>query len=60
MAKYGTGLDLNSICKTEAPELLKHFFVEIRKTKKDDEGKEYEPGSKLWIASRFVQYRFFA
>ena len=45
MAKYGTGLDLNSISKTEAPELLKHFFVEIRKTKKDDEGKEYEPGS---------------
>ena len=45
VAKYGTGLDLNSISKTEAPELLQHFFVEIRKTKKDDEGKEYEPGS---------------
>ena len=34
VAKYKTGLDLNSISKTEAPELLKHFFVEIRKTKK--------------------------
>ena len=24
---------------------MKHFFVDIRKTRKDDEGKEYEPGS---------------
>ena len=45
LAKYKTELNLNSISKAEAPQLLKHFFVEIRKTKKDDEGKEYEPCS---------------
>ena len=46
LAKYKTELNLNSISKAEAPQLLNHFFfVEIRKTKKDDEGKEYEPGS---------------
>ena len=45
LAKYKTQLNLNSISKAEGSQLLKHFFVEIRKTKKDDEGKEYEPGS---------------
>ena len=45
LAKYKTELNVNSISKAEAPQLLKHFFVEIRKTKRDDEGKEYEPGS---------------
>ena len=45
LAKYKTELNLNSISKAEAPQLLKHVFVEIRKTKKDDEGKEYEPRS---------------
>ena len=44
VAKYETGLDLNSISKTEELQLLKHVFIEIRNTKKDDEGKEYEPG----------------
>ena len=36
---------MNSIFKAEAPQLLKHFFVEIRQTGKEKKVKEYEPGS---------------
>ena len=43
--RHGSDLDLNKISKKEAPQLLKHFFVEIRQTTKDGKGKEYEPGS---------------
>ena len=44
LEKYKTELNLNSISKTEAPQLLKHFFfVEIRQTGKENEGK-YKPG----------------
>ena len=44
--KYKTELKLNSISTTEAPQLLKHFFVvEIRQTGKENKGKEYEPDS---------------
>ena len=45
LEKYKTELNLNSISTTEAPQLLKHFFVEIRQTGKENKGKEYEPGS---------------
>ena len=45
MEKYQTELNLNSISKTEAPRLLKHFFVEIRQTTNENKGKEYEPGT---------------
>ena len=45
LEKYKTELNLNSISTTEAPQLLKHFFVEIRQTGKEKKGKEYEPGS---------------
>ena len=40
LRKYNTKLNLNSIFKTEAPQLLKHFFVEIRPTGKEKRGKE--------------------
>ena len=43
--KYKSELNLNTISKTEAPLLLKHFFIEIRQTTKESKGKEYEPGS---------------
>ena len=45
LEKYKKELNLNSISTTEAPQLLKHFFVEIRQTGKENKGKEYEPGS---------------
>ena len=45
LEKYKTELNLNSISATEAPQLLKHFFFEIRQTGKENNGKEYEPGS---------------
>ena len=40
LEKYKTELNLNSISTTEAPQLLKHFFVEIRQTGKESKGKE--------------------
>ena len=45
LEKYKTELNLNSISTTEALQFLKHFFVEIRQTGKENKGKEYEPGS---------------
>ena len=36
---------MNSISTTEALQLLKHFFVEIRQIEKENKGKEYKPGS---------------
>ncbi|KAK3736572.1 hypothetical protein QZH41_003146 [Actinostola sp. cb2023] len=43
--KYGEELNLEQISKNEAPKLLKHFFLEIRQTTKENKGKEYEPGT---------------
>lgn len=43
--KYGEELDFDTISKQEAPQLLKHFFLEIRQTTKENKGKEYEPGT---------------
>ena len=31
--------------KHDTPQLLKHFFLEIRQTTKENKGKEYEPGT---------------
>ena len=46
LEKHKTELNLNRITTTEAPQLLKHFFVvEIRQTGKESKVKEYEPGS---------------
>ena len=43
--KHGTQINLDAISKQEAPQLLKHFFLEIRQTTKENKGKEYEPGT---------------
>ena len=42
--KHGKQINLNTISKQEAPQLLKHFFLEIRPTK-ENKGKEYKPGT---------------
>ena len=43
--RYGKELVLSSINKTNASDLLKHFFLEIRDTRKDSLGEEYEPST---------------
>ena len=43
--KHHKELDLNKVSKQEAPQLLTHFFLEIRQTGKENKGKEYKPGS---------------
>jgi len=43
--KHGKQINLDVISKQEAPQLLKHFFLEIRRTTKENKGKEYEPGT---------------
>jgi len=43
--KHGKQINLDAILKQEAPQLLKHFFLEIRQTTKENKGKEYEPGT---------------
>ena len=43
--RYGKKLVLSSINKTNASDLLKHFFLEIRDTRKDSLREEYEPST---------------
>ena len=43
--KHGKQINLDAISEQEAPQLLKHFFLEIRKTTKENKGQEYEPGT---------------
>ena len=43
--KHGKQINLDAISKQEAPQLLKHFFLETRQTTKENKGKEYEPGT---------------
>ena len=43
--RYGEKLVLSSINKTNASDLLKHFFLEIRDTRKDSLGEKYEPST---------------
>ena len=43
--RYGKKLVLSSINKTNVSDLLKHFFLEIRDTRKDCLGEEYEPST---------------
>ena len=43
--KHGKQINLDAISKQEAPQLLKHFFLEIRQTTKENKRKEYEPGT---------------
>ncbi|XP_065068974.1 uncharacterized protein LOC135694204 [Rhopilema esculentum] len=41
--KYGKNIDMNTINKFTAPELLKDFFTEIRDTRPGRVGNDYEP-----------------
>ena len=41
--KYGKNIDLNTMSRFNAPELLKDFFLEIRDTRPGRVGNEYEP-----------------
>jgi len=41
--QHGKKINLDTISKQEAPQLLKHFFLEIRRTTKENKGREYEP-----------------
>ena len=43
--KHSKQINLDAISKQEAPQLLKHFFLEIRQTTKEKKGKDYEPGT---------------
>ena len=45
MEKYKTELNLNRISETDAPPLLKHFFIEIRQTTNENNDKEYDSGT---------------
>ena len=54
--RYGEKLVLSSINKTNASDLLKHFCLEIRDTRKDSLGEEYEP-STLSSLQQYGHYR---
>ena len=41
--KFGKSVDMNSVTRQMAVELLKDFFLEIRDTRPGKEGNEYEP-----------------
>jgi len=41
--KHAKQINLDAISKQEAPQLLRHFFLEIRQTTKENKGREYEP-----------------
>ena len=56
--RYGKTLELTSINKTNASDLLRHFFLEIRDTRKDRLGEEYEP-STLSTYRNFLRRFFF-
>ena len=43
--RYGRKPVFSNINKTNASDLLKHFFLEIRGTRKDSLGEEYEPST---------------
>lgn len=43
--RYGEEINLPNVNKTNASYLLKHFFLEIRDTRKDRVGEEYEPST---------------
>ena len=43
--KHGKQINLDAISKQEVPQFLKHLFLEIRQTAKENKGKEYEPGT---------------
>ena len=54
--QYGRKLVLLSINKTNASDLLKHFFLEIQDTRKDGIGEEYEPSTLSTYRNGLRQY----
>ena len=54
--KHGKQINLDAISKQEAPQLLKHFFLEIGQTTKQNKGKEYEPGTLQTYRNSFRRY----
>ena len=45
LERYGKQIKLSEINKDKAADLLKHFFLEIRDTRKETAGEEYEPAT---------------
>ena len=43
--RYGKTLNLSTVTKQTANNMLKHFFLEIRDTRKGKEREKYEPGT---------------
>ena len=43
--RYGKPLNISTVTKQTANNILKHFSLEIRDTRKGKEGEEYEPGT---------------
>ena len=43
--RYGKPLNLSTVTKQTANNILKHFFLEIRDTRRGKEGEEYKPGT---------------
>ncbi|XP_031566002.1 uncharacterized protein LOC116301131 [Actinia tenebrosa] len=54
--RYGEDLDFLSITKENSNKMLKHFFMEIRDTRKQSAGKEYEPSTLTTYPNTFRRY----
>ena len=53
---HGKQINLDAISKQEAPPLLKHFFLEIKQTIKENKGKEYEPETLQTYRNGLLRY----
>ena len=51
-------INLDAISRQEAPPLLKHFFLEIRQTTKENKGKEYETRNVTDLPQWFTKVLF--
>ena len=56
--KHGKRINLDVISKQEAPQLLKHFFLEIWQTTKENKGKEFEPEALQTLLRQCMVYEF--
>ena len=55
---HGKQINLDAISKQEAPPLLKHFFLEIKQTTKENKGKEYETRNVTNLPQWFTKVLF--
>ena len=55
---HGKQINLDAISRQEAPPLLKHFFLEIRQTTKENKGKEYETRNVTDLPQWFTKVLF--